>query len=631
MTDSNGSAADTDQNQGGTPPDSGVEESTVTSDASSGTESPSAPNPRWWTVLVRGLAALLVGGTLLLNEFVGEGRLASRYFLLSGLYILLDSTLMLISGVDIRDRGIDKWWLIVGGCLGFGPGLFLVGLGVSGEGTFRTFLQALLAWAILTGATEVLAARRNWETPWRKLLYSGATSLLLGVVLASFVISEVADPRIIASVIGFYLVGVGVFYGAMATGLYSGTESTGSSNRIAEEIEDVIFQYEKDLDEYKNRISNLTASSGAEKEIREAGNKIDLAREILDEARKMNGSGRPMSAVRYFYKANEQKIYILYNTSKIFKVSTSDGDYGSEYDPIVDRIIDTGEHVYRKEWADEQKKDKNRSFLRENPSNANNLWRRIYTRRLSQLDSVLTFMAVLRTLFVVLSLALVCFVVAVYTDLGPFRPQYYYLVPLFGIIGAAVNNARTWSAQTATLELKNLDAASIQPAITLPLVRVRLLVGAVVAIFVVLLFTGGIIAQPESTNERALFIAAAFVAGFADELVVKGVEKLVEKMMGSEETPKPVTETAGAEGGGGSPNPGGPKPATETATDNGSDGDTETANTDVDGENREPEDADGEAESQESGTSDAEGTEQDPSGDGKSGAERTNRGDEGTR
>ena len=146
MTDSDGSIADTDQGQEGSPADSGAEESsvsdsgdatTVTSDASSGTESPSDPNPRWWTVLVRGLAALLVGGTLLLNEFVGEGRLTSRYFLLSGLYILLDSTFMLISGVDIRDRGIDKWWLIVGGCLRFVPGIVLVGWGSPERGRFE--------------------------------------------------------------------------------------------------------------------------------------------------------------------------------------------------------------------------------------------------------------------------------------------------------------------------------------------------------------------------------------------------------------------------------------------------------------------------------------------------------------
>ena len=472
-------------------------------------------------------------------------------------------------------------------------------MGISGEGTFRTFLQALLAWVILTGATEVLAARRNWETPWRKLLYSGTTSLLFGVVLAGFVISETYEPNVIVPIVGFYFAVSGALYVAIATGLHSGISSSGSaSNNLEDEIRDMIVRYEYEFKEYERRVNRISKNDEnkekAEEDIHDALALLEIEKERVIE-------GSVLSTIRHYYFASEKKIYVLFYFGK-----TESTD---EHEALTKRIL-----RFSQKWINETRyKEATGNLILEGklqnstkPDDVNDLWRDIYTENLQWVNILLLLRSIFRGLSMALLLALIVYLAAI--PLLEFKPV-YYLVPVFGIIGSAVNNARTLSAPEVTLQINEQRGANLQAPVTVPLIAVRLLVGATVAIFVVLLIKAKLIGSVETPPEE-LLLAAAFVGGFSDELVAKGVEELVKKIMGSEETPEPITGTTGADGddGGGS-----------------GDGDTKTANANAGGENQELEDADDEAESRESGTSDAEGTDQERSQDGESGAGRTNR------
>ena len=106
---------------------------------------------RWWTFVVRGIAAILFG---LLNV-LWPGITLTALVLLFGVYALIDGVLSIVAAVT-KERGRGRWWaLILQGVFGIiAAGVTVVFPGLAA----LALLYVIAAWALVTGAFEVAAA-----------------------------------------------------------------------------------------------------------------------------------------------------------------------------------------------------------------------------------------------------------------------------------------------------------------------------------------------------------------------------------------------------------------------------------------------------------------------------------------
>jgi len=135
----------------------------------------------WWTFLLRGGAAILFGVLALISPAWGLAILV----VLFGAWALVDGVGSLIAG--LRTRGQDRsWWLeVLEGLAGVVAAVVVL--------AFPAFAQQVLvlviaAWAILTGAIEIVLAVRLRRVirgeVW--MVLAGAASILFGVLLVLF-------------------------------------------------------------------------------------------------------------------------------------------------------------------------------------------------------------------------------------------------------------------------------------------------------------------------------------------------------------------------------------------------------------------------------------------------------------
>lgn len=129
----------------------------------------------WWTLLLRGLFALLLG----LTAFFLPGLTLTVLVLVFGAYALVDVAFALVAG--IRGVGGRRWVLIAEGVIGVLAGIVaLVWPGI----TAPALLYVLAFWAVFTGGAEIAAAvtlRREIEGGWALLL--GVLSVIFLTVL----------------------------------------------------------------------------------------------------------------------------------------------------------------------------------------------------------------------------------------------------------------------------------------------------------------------------------------------------------------------------------------------------------------------------------------------------------------
>ena len=136
---------------------------------------------RWWTFVVRGIAAILFG----LLAFLWPGITLTALVLLFGAYALIDGVLSIGAAVtSVRRRG--RWWvLIVQGVFGIiAAGVTIVFPGLAA----LALLYVIAAWALVTGALEVVAAislRKYLRKEWL-LALGGALSMVFGILLMIF-------------------------------------------------------------------------------------------------------------------------------------------------------------------------------------------------------------------------------------------------------------------------------------------------------------------------------------------------------------------------------------------------------------------------------------------------------------
>lgn len=130
----------------------------------------------WWTLALRGLAAVVFG----ILAFIWPGVTVTILVLFFGAYALWDGIFALIGA--FRAEGDRRWPLALEGLVGIAAGLFA--LFWPGPAALA-LLYVIGAWAVITGVFEIIAAirlRKEIEGEWL-LLISGVLSILFGVML----------------------------------------------------------------------------------------------------------------------------------------------------------------------------------------------------------------------------------------------------------------------------------------------------------------------------------------------------------------------------------------------------------------------------------------------------------------
>lgn len=132
----------------------------------------------WWTVALRGVLAILFG----ILAFLTPGIALISLVLLFGIYALIDGTLSTVAAIRLR-HGEPRWWaMLLAGLAGITAGViaFLYpGL------TALTLVYVIGAWAIVVGAFQIVAAirlRREISGEWLLALI-GALCILFGMLM----------------------------------------------------------------------------------------------------------------------------------------------------------------------------------------------------------------------------------------------------------------------------------------------------------------------------------------------------------------------------------------------------------------------------------------------------------------
>jgi uncharacterized membrane protein HdeD (DUF308 family) len=162
---------------------------------------------RWWTLALRGAAAIAFG----VIAFLLPGLTLEIFVLLFAVYAIVDGIFAILAGMRAAEHS-ERWWpFLLEGLLDVAAGVIIVlwpGL------SLLALVIVVGAWAVVTGIALLIAAfrlgRRHGE--WL-LVLNGLVSLLLGVY---FLISPIAGILVLAWWIGAYALIFGVLLVALA-------------------------------------------------------------------------------------------------------------------------------------------------------------------------------------------------------------------------------------------------------------------------------------------------------------------------------------------------------------------------------------------------------------------------------
>jgi uncharacterized membrane protein HdeD (DUF308 family) len=156
---------------------------------------------RWWTLIVRGIAAVGFGVFALIAP---RTSLLAIVFVF-GAYALLDGVVHLLSAWRNTHEG-ERGWLIFEGVVSIAAGVVAFAWT---ELTALLLLMLIGAWAILTGIAKIAAAfrlRRQLDGEWL-LATSGALSIMLGVIL---LVAPGAGTVVLLWIIGVFAIMFGL-------------------------------------------------------------------------------------------------------------------------------------------------------------------------------------------------------------------------------------------------------------------------------------------------------------------------------------------------------------------------------------------------------------------------------------
>ena len=162
----------------------------------------------WWSLVIRGLAAMLLGLTTVLWPRISLAALVGIFFT----YTLFDG-LIGIAGAVRAAEAQERWWkaLLIEGLAGVATAIITMAWTAI---TALTLVYVIATWAFVTGIFEIAAAfqlRQYIGGEWL-LILSGVASFILGMLMIAL---PLAGPPPIAAWIGAY----GFLSGALLIGL----------------------------------------------------------------------------------------------------------------------------------------------------------------------------------------------------------------------------------------------------------------------------------------------------------------------------------------------------------------------------------------------------------------------------
>ena len=156
----------------------------------------------WWVILLRGIVGIIFA----VLAFALPGATLLSLVFVYGAYAIFDGAFAL-SMTYLAARQQRRWWpYLLEGLAGLGAGL--VAFAVPGI-TALVLLYLIAAWAIVTGAVEIIAAidlRKQMPNEWL-LGLSGALSILFGILVA---VQPDAGALAVVWTIGLYALLYGV-------------------------------------------------------------------------------------------------------------------------------------------------------------------------------------------------------------------------------------------------------------------------------------------------------------------------------------------------------------------------------------------------------------------------------------
>jgi uncharacterized membrane protein HdeD (DUF308 family) len=168
----------------------------------------------WWSLVIRGLAAILLGVITVVRNAISIDELALLFFV----YALFDGVVG-IAGAARAGEAHNRWTnLMIEGLIGIGAAVAVITLRATGA--VLPLESVIAAWALATGVLEIAAARqlRNHVGGEWLLALSGTASLALGIMTIALPRANTAG---IASRVGAYGFAFGIVLIALAFRLRS--------------------------------------------------------------------------------------------------------------------------------------------------------------------------------------------------------------------------------------------------------------------------------------------------------------------------------------------------------------------------------------------------------------------------
>jgi uncharacterized membrane protein HdeD (DUF308 family) len=165
----------------------------------------------WWALLIRGIAALILG----IFALGWPGPTLVVLVLLFGAYAFVDGVFAIVSAVRAR-TGEQAWLLVLEGLAGLAVGV----LTYAWPSATALSLYALVAiWAIVTGILEIIAAAHLRRRVQREVLlvFAGVCSIAFGILM---VVVPRTGVLALAFLIGVYGILFGVSMIALAFRLH---------------------------------------------------------------------------------------------------------------------------------------------------------------------------------------------------------------------------------------------------------------------------------------------------------------------------------------------------------------------------------------------------------------------------
>ena len=134
----------------------------------------------WWLTLIMGIAAIVVGGTLIFGSLTAQARMYLLLVQLVGIWWLIDGiTTLIYMFIDRRAWG----WKLFSGIVGLiAGGWILIYPVYAAIALPRIFLLIIGIWGLIYGIQMIVANLRTRE--WGAVVL-GAVTLVLGLILVA--------------------------------------------------------------------------------------------------------------------------------------------------------------------------------------------------------------------------------------------------------------------------------------------------------------------------------------------------------------------------------------------------------------------------------------------------------------